>query len=53
MKLWIDEVLEYGWAYGTGGTKLNGKKMLNVVSAGGSNEAYSSGGSNRFEIARV
>ncbi|MFZ9519727.1 MAG: NAD(P)H-dependent oxidoreductase [Silvanigrellaceae bacterium] len=51
MKLWIDEVLEYGWAYGTGGTKLNGKKMLNVVSAGGSNEAYSSSGSNRFEIA--
>jgi len=50
MKLWIDEVLEYGWAYGEGGSKLNGKHLLNVVSAGGSNEAYSRTGSNRFEI---
>lgn len=50
MKMWIDEVLEYGWAYGTGGTKLHGKKMLNVVSAGGSVDAYQHTGSNRFDI---
>jgi glutathione-regulated potassium-efflux system ancillary protein KefG len=50
MKLWIDEVLEYGWAYGSGGNKLHGKQMLNAVSAGGSTDAYCSTGSNRFEI---
>ena len=25
MKLWIDDVLAYGWAYGPGGTALHGK----------------------------
>lgn len=50
LKLWIDEVLEYGWAYGSGGTKLHGKILLSAVSAGGSSEAYTTAGSNRFEI---
>jgi glutathione-regulated potassium-efflux system ancillary protein KefG len=50
LKLWIDEVFEHGWAYGTGGNKLHGKKLLSVVSAGGSAQAYSPSGSNRFEI---
>lgn len=50
LKLWIDEVFEHGWAYGTGGNKLHGKKLLSVVTAGGSVQAYSPNGSNRFEI---
>ena len=50
LKLWIDEVFQYGWAYGSDGTKLNGKIWLSAVSAGGSTEAYSASGSNRFDI---
>ncbi|MEY4065174.1 MAG: hypothetical protein RIR26_1382 [Pseudomonadota bacterium] len=50
LKLWIDEVLEYGWAYGSDGNKLQGKILLSAVSAGGSQEAYTSTGSNRFDI---
>ena len=28
MKLWIDDVLEYGFAYGSSGDKLHGKHFL-------------------------
>ena len=27
MKLWVDEVLAFGWAYGPGGTALRGKDL--------------------------
>lgn len=40
LKLWLDDVLEYGWAYGPGGTALRGKSMLAVVSTGGQADAY-------------
>ena len=40
LKQWIDLVLEHGWAYGSGGTALAGKWMLNVVTAGGGKVAY-------------
>ncbi|MEN7531272.1 MULTISPECIES: NAD(P)H-dependent oxidoreductase [unclassified Cupriavidus] len=40
MKLWLDEVLEVGWAFGPGGTALRGKSMLVVVSTGGHADAY-------------
>jgi glutathione-regulated potassium-efflux system ancillary protein KefG len=48
MKQWIDLVLEHGWAYGSQGTKLHGKNVLSVISAGGPAEAYSEDGYNRF-----
>src|SRR4030095_201336 len=35
LKLWLDEVLESGWAFGPGGTALRGKSLLVVVSTGG------------------
>lgn len=50
MKQWIDLVLEHGWAYGRGGTALQGKAMMNAVSSGGSREAYQHGGHNRRTI---
>ncbi len=50
VKLWEDLVLEHGWAYGSGGTALSGKKMLNIISAGGTENAYQKGGYNRFTI---
>ena len=50
IKQWLDLVLEYGWAYGKGGTALTGKYVLQVISAGGSTEVYRREGRNRFTI---
>lgn len=50
LKQWIDMVLEFGWAYGPGGDALSGKKIFNVISAGGQQAVYSPGGRNRFTI---
>jgi glutathione-regulated potassium-efflux system ancillary protein KefG len=50
IKQWIDLVLEHGWAYGTGGKALAGKWIFNAISSGGSFEAYSKNGRNRFTI---
>ena len=47
MKLWIDEVLALGWAYGHGGNALHGKDLWLVCSTGGREEAYHPGGYNR------
>ena len=47
MKLWLDEVLAFGWAYGPGGTALAGKDLWLVLSTGGSQQAYRPGGYNR------
>ncbi len=47
MKLWVDEVLAFGWAYGPGGRALAGKCLWLVVSTGGTAESYSPAGSNR------
>jgi len=44
LKLWIDEVLRFGWAYGPGGQALRGKDLWLATSAGGSVEAYSANG---------
>jgi glutathione-regulated potassium-efflux system ancillary protein KefF len=44
LKLWIDEVFALGWAYGTGGTALSGKRMQWVVTTGADFEAYSKDG---------
>ncbi|MCS6819391.1 MAG: NAD(P)H-dependent oxidoreductase [Chitinophagales bacterium] len=50
LKQWLDMTLEPGWAYGPEGRALAGKKLLHVVSTGGSAEAYAKGGRNRFTI---
>lgn len=50
LKEWMDLVLEHKWAYGTNGTALAGKKWMNAISCGGSKQAYSSAGLNRFSI---
>ncbi|NRA48600.1 MAG: NAD(P)H-dependent oxidoreductase [Phaeodactylibacter sp.] len=50
MKQWIDLVLEYGWAYGPGGNALEGKKCLQIITAGGSEKVYSSEGRNVYSI---
>lgn len=50
MKQWIDMVLEFGWAYGPGGTALQGKILFNSITTGGASSAYSDTGYNRFTI---
>ena len=35
LKLWLDEVLTYGWAYGPGGSALKGKDLWLVATTGG------------------
>ena len=43
-------VLEVGWAYGPGGTALQGKVVLQVLTAGGPQTSYQSEGHNRFTM---
>jgi glutathione-regulated potassium-efflux system ancillary protein KefG len=50
VKQWMDLVLEHGWAFGRGGTALQGKRMLCALSTGGSEESYGQGGYNRLTI---
>jgi len=52
LKQWLDLVLEHGWAYGKEGNSLIGKKMFNAISTGGKQDAYTTGGFNRFTIAQ-
>lgn len=47
-KLWLDEVLSYGWAYGTGGTALVGKDLWLVATTGGPEESYHPQSYNRY-----
>lgn len=47
-KLWLDEVLTFGWAYGVGGTALRGKDLWLVASTGGPESSYQSKGYNRY-----
>jgi glutathione-regulated potassium-efflux system ancillary protein KefF len=48
MKLWLDDVLAYGWAYGTGGTALHGKDLWLVATTGGPESSYSPQSYNRY-----
>lgn len=48
MKLWMDDVLTYGWAYGPGGTALTGKDLWLVASTGGPEASYHPEGYNRY-----
>ncbi|MFT4736360.1 MAG: glutathione-regulated potassium-efflux system ancillary protein KefG [Cyclobacteriaceae bacterium] len=50
LKLWIDEVLEFNWAYGPRGVFLKGKIVMNLITAGGSAKAYQATGSNHYSI---
>jgi glutathione-regulated potassium-efflux system ancillary protein KefF len=47
MKLWVDDVLAFRWAYGPDGRALVGKCLWLVVSTGGTVQSYADAGSNR------
>lgn len=48
LKLWLDEVLSYGWAYGHGAKALAGKDLWLVASTGGPESSYHPQGYNRY-----
>ncbi len=50
MKLWVDEVLSVGFAYGNSGHALHGKDLWLVTSTGGSAHAYSAEGYNHHPV---
>jgi len=50
LKLWIDEVFEYGFAYGSTGDKLKNKKLILSITTGGPEEAYHTNGRNHYEV---
>lgn len=43
LKKWVDDTFLYGWAYGEGGDKLKGKKLVISLTTGGPENAYVSG----------
>jgi glutathione-regulated potassium-efflux system ancillary protein KefF len=48
LKLWCDDVLGFGWAYGPGGTALRGKDLWLVASTGGPEDSYRPDSYNRY-----
>ena len=48
LKLWLDEVFAFGWAYGPGGRALVGKDLWLAASTGGPQESYRPDGYNRY-----
>jgi len=53
MKKWLDDVLTFGWAYGTNGTQLHGKEFVLAISVGGPQKSYRAGGYNNYTISEL
>ena len=51
LKLYIDKVMEHGWAYGSKGTALKGKIFIISTTAGAPEVAYSENGAMKHELA--
>jgi glutathione-regulated potassium-efflux system ancillary protein KefG len=50
LKEWMDLVFEHGYAYGGHATALKGKKLLSVITAGGTHSSYRSDGYNKHSF---
>ncbi len=50
LKEWLDKVFLYGFAYGSGGSQLNGKEFLISTTIGGPADSYSAHGHNSHTI---
>lgn len=53
LKEWQDLVLEHGWAYGSLGTALRGKRLVSAVTTGGPAQAYSGEISGRYTLRQL
>jgi len=49
-KKWLDDVLTFGFAYGPGGDKLAGKKVVLSFTTGGPKETYAKDGANNYTV---
>jgi glutathione-regulated potassium-efflux system ancillary protein KefF len=50
LKLWVDTVFDMGFAYGPGGTALQGKTMQLSFTTGSPKDAYTSQGIHRYPL---
>ena len=50
LKEWFDAVLTHGFAYGSSGDQLKGKKLLLSFTIGGPEESYSPSGYNTYPV---
>jgi glutathione-regulated potassium-efflux system ancillary protein KefG len=53
VKQWVDLVLEHGWAYGSQGTMLHGKRWFHTITTGGRDEAYHADGHARHTFRQL
>ena len=53
MKQWLDDVLTYGWAYGSTGKALHGKEWLSCISTGGPADSYQAGAYNHYAMSEI
>jgi putative NADPH-quinone reductase len=54
LKQWLDEVLTYGWAYGSNsGYKMSGKRIALAVSAGIDEEEYAPGRKYKYTLQQL
>ena len=53
LKKWFDDVLTYGWAYGTDGNALKGKAAVLATSTGCSKASYSHEGENNCSMSEL
>ncbi|MNP60383.1 General stress protein 14 [compost metagenome] len=53
LKQWLDEVLAYGWAYGSEGDKLKNKNFMLALSAGGQEQVYSESGEYQISLEKI
>ena len=50
LRLWFEKVLEHGFAYGSKGTSLKGKKLIVSFTTGTPTNEYKEGGSQNFTL---
>lgn len=50
LKRWLDSIMTFGWAYGPGGDKLEGKELGIAVSCGGSKKDFSAEGYQLYSL---
>lgn len=53
LKQWEDDVLTYGWAYGSTGTALAGKELMVAVSPGADAAKYTREGAYTYHVAEL
>ena len=50
LRLWFEKVLEHGFAYGSKGTSLKGKKLIVSFTTGSATDDYKEGGVQNFTL---